>query len=452
MAQITDMTQGKPLKLLVSFALPLMLGNIFQQLYNLVDSVVVGRLIGVDAFAAVGAAGFLSWTVISIVLGFSQGFGILFAQRFGGGDWEGLRRGVAMSVVCTGGIGLFLTAGGLISIQPVLSAIATPIEILPETRRYLYWLFSGTLITGGYNTAASLLRALGNSKAPLVAMILSTGVNIGLDIVFVAVLHSGVEGVAIATLLAQLSALLFCLRTLWGIRPLGLSKADFRWESKTLCELLRLGLPLAFRNGVISLGGLVIQFVINGYGMLFVAGTTAAKKYFGFMEIIAGGLDGALATYVAQNYGKRSFSRIRAGMNCALGIALCSALGMAAFMLLFGKGLVGLLVSGTPEEMATIGEIGYQNLIAISVCLLPLYLLYLYRSGIQGMGGTLVPLLSGFLELTLRIACVLFLPSLIGSWGVYFADGFGWIGAFLLLSISYYASFRRKEAAALHIP
>lgn len=447
MSQVTDMTRGKPLKLLASFALPLMLGNIFQQFYNLVDSVVVGRLIGIDAFAAVGAAGFLSWIVIDIILGFTQGFGILYAQRFGAGDSAGLRRAAAMSVFCTAVLGLLLTAGGLFSVHPVLAAIGTPAEILPATELYLYWMFSGTLITAAYNTVASLLRSLGNSKTPLLAMLLSTAVNIVLDLLFVAGLHTGVEGVAIATVLAQLCAFLFCLEKLRRVEALKLSKTDFRADGATIKELLRLGTPLAFRNAVISLGGLVIQSVINSYGKLFVAGTTAAKKYFDFTQIIVGALDGAFATYSAQNYGKHDFARIRAGMNCALRIALSSAVVIAGIVLLFGRSMVGLLVSGTPEEIAAVTEIGYQHLTAISLCLPPLCLLYLYRSGIQGMGGTLTPMLSGFLELALRIVSVLLLPLLIGQWGVYFADGLGWIGAFLLLMLSYYSTFRKKQAA-----
>lgn len=448
MSQTTDMTRGNPIGHLVRFAVPMILANLFQQLYTLVDSAVVGRLIGVSAFAAVGAAGFLHWLVFSVILGLTQGFGVLFAQRFGARDMPGLRRAVGMSVWLSLLLGAALTALGVSLARPVLTAIGTPLDILPDTLLYLRWLLGGTLVTFGYNTAGTVLRALGDSRTPLLGVILASVINVALDILFVATLGMGVEGVAIATVIAQGCALAFCLSRLRGVDAVRLSRADLRPDRATATTLLRLGAPLALRNAVISVGGLVQQQVINGYGTLFIAGTSASRKYFGLMEIIGGALDGAVATYVGQNHGAGRLDRIHEGMRAARRVAVASACAIAAMLLLFGRALVGLLVLGNPAQVAEVTAIGYANLAAMSVCLPALYLLFVHRSALQGMGNALVPMLSGFVELALKLLSVLVLTRWIGRWGVYFYEGLGWIGAATLLMVAYRRTFRRQRHAA----
>jgi putative MATE family efflux protein len=444
LATTKDMTEGKPLKLIVSFALPLGLGSLFQQLYNVADSAIVGRLIGLEAFAAVGAAGFLSWMVISIILGITQGYGVLFAQRFGAKDLEGLRKAIAMSIKIDILFGGLLTVISIVFTRKILLAIQTPEDIINDTLGYIYWLFGGILITLAYNTTAAVLRALGNSKTPFYAVIISSLINIVLDIFFVSVFHIGVVGVAASTVFAQLCSFLYCLWKLGSVIEIHLNKADFITDSKTVKELLRMGFPLAFRNAVISLGGLVIQYVINGYGTLFIAGTTAAKKYFGLMEIIVGSIDGAFATFVGQNYGKGNLGRIKEGMRCVLKIVLISSLIIAAILLVFGRLLIRLIVTGDAEQMKTMIAIGYNNFLSMALCLPSLYLLFIYRSALQGMGCTLIPLISGFMELLLRILSVLLLPLWVGEWGVYLSDGLGWVGASCLLLIAYYITMYKK--------
>lgn len=445
MKQTMDMTQGKPLGLLVRFAVPMLLANICQELYAVADSAVVGRFLGVDAFAAVGAAGTVSWMAIDIILGFTQGFGILYAQRFGAQDFQGLRRGIAMSLWLGFGLGFALTFGGFLGAESILKAIQTPAELLPDTLIYLHWIFGGMWITMAYNMAATLLRALGNSRAPLVAVIISSFVNVGLDVAFVALFHWGVAGVASATLLAQSLSCLYCLYKLYRIPHARPHREDFRFSSPVLRELLRLGTPLGFRNGVISVGGLFVQWAINGYGTLFVAGTSAAKKYLGILQLVAGALDGAFATFSAQNYGAGRLSRIRDGLRCVRRMAWASSLAAALLTALLGKWMIRLLVTGSDQEMQQVIQIGYENLLVIGVTLPLLYLLYLYRSGLQGMGSTLAPMLSGFVELGLRLLSVGFLPGILDRWGIYLADPLGWVGAFLLLCCSYYYVYRKRE-------
>lgn len=445
------MTEGKPLRLMARFALPLLLNVALQQLYYIVDSIVVGRIIGIGAFAAVGAAGFYFWLVFGVLLGFTQGFGALFAQRFGAKDSEGLRRTIARSIQLSALLSVLLMAVFLPLLRPVLTLVDTPADILDDTVHYLVWVLSAIPVMFAYNLCASLLRALGNSRAPLVSVAISTAVNIALDIVFVGPLHMGVAGAAIATVIANCCALVYCFISLRRIDAVRVRREDFKGGFGAARSLLRMGGPLAFRNLIIEIGSLLVQFVINGYGTLYVAGIAAAFKYFGFMNLVGFSLDGAVAVFVAQNAGALRYDRIRIGMRTARRIAIVSSLATAGVTALFGREMVLLLITGNAQQTAAVAEIGYHNLLAFSVCLPALYLLFIYRSAIQGMGNASVPMASGFVELALRVLAVFVLPLFIGVWGVYFSLGAGWIGAAILLVISYYIIYRRRDKA-LRLP
>ena len=442
------MTTGSPTRLLVGFSLPLILGYVLQQLYNITDSAIVGRLIGVNAFAAIGAAGLLYWLVLSFVLGVTQGFGIMFSQRFGAADEAGLRRAIMMAALLCAVIGITLTIAGVMSLRPLLVLLNTPVDIVDDAACYLYYVLGGISITITYNLLSAILRALGNSMAPLNAMVLSSIVNVVLDVVLVAVFHMGIPGVAIATLMAQLCACGYCVWMLRGITLLYPREGEWRMDWDTVRTLLRLAMPLAFRNGVIALGGLAVQYVINGYGLLFVAGMTAAKRFYGIMEIIGAAVEGAVATYVGQNYGAGKLDRIQQGMAYAVRLSLISACGIAVLMLLFGKHLLLLLVSGDSVQLNMVVDVGYAHLAAMSLALPALYLLVVWRSALQGMGNTLIPMLSGFMELVLRIAAVFLLPLALGRWGVYVAESVGWVGASALLGVAYAIVFKREYAGA----
>jgi putative MATE family efflux protein len=443
MSQTRDMTQGKPLGLLLGFAWPILLSSLCQQLYTIADSLVVGRLLGVSAFAAVGATGFFSWLFIDILVGLAQGFGILFAQRFGAGDKQGLYRSVALSCLMGLGFAVVLTAAGLLLAPWALQAMRTPAELLEPALSYLRWILSGLTITFFNRLAGILLQALGNSKAPFYGVILSTLSNLLLDVLFVAGFSWGVAGAAAATVLAQLLSLCYCLFTLKGI----FSPDIFRRKEGSclpLCkELLRLGGPLAFRNGVISFGGLFVQSAINPYGSLFVAGITASQKYFDFLQLPAGALDGSFATYSAQNFGKGCINRIKKGFTTVTILGLTSCAAAVAVILLFGKPMLGFLVTGTPEELSQMTVYGYESFLGMCIGMPFLYMLYLYRSGLQGMGASLSPMFSGFLELSLRLFSVFFLPSLLGEWSIYLANPLGWVAACLYLGLCYHSRYRK---------
>lgn len=438
MAHIRDMTTGKPAGLLLSFALPLMAGNICQQLYTMVDTMVVGQVLGVEALASLGAADWLNWLVLGIIMGFTQGFSILISQRFGAEDQDGLRKVTAMSTLLSAVIAVVVTVSSLLLAEPVLRLLNTPDNVLPGSLSYLRIIFSGSVIVTTYNMMASILRAMGDSRTPLYAMLVASVVNIGLDLLFVMGFHWGIPGAAAATVIAQGCSCLFCLAVLRRMTVLRMTKTDWHPDGCLCRRLFQLGLPMAFQNTVIAVGGLVIQFVINGFGFLFVAGFTATNKLYGLLELAATSFGFSMATYAGQNLGAKKYRRICEGMRSALKMAVATSVIISAAMIAFGKPVLLLFISGEPGEVAQVLDIAYTYLFIMCCLLSVLYLLHLYRSALQGMGDTVIPMVSGIAELTMRIGCALLLPIWLGQYGIYFAEIAAWAGAVVILVTFYY--------------
>lgn len=438
MANTRDMTTGKPAGLLLSFALPLMAGNICQQLYTMVDTMVVGQVLGVEALASLGAADWLNWLVLGIIMGFTQGFSILISQRFGAEDQDGLRKVTAMSTLLSAVIAVVVTVSSLLLAEPVLRLLNTPDNVLPGSLSYLRIIFSGSVIVTAYNMMASILRAMGDSRTPLYAMLAASVVNIGLDLLFVMGFHWGIPGAAAATVIAQGCSCLFCLAVLRRMTVLRMTKTDWHPDGSLCRRLFQLGLPMAFQNTVIAVGGLVIQFVINGFGFLFVAGFTATNKLYGLLELAATSFGFSMATYAGQNLGAKKYRRICEGMRSALKMAVATSVIISAAMIAFGKPVLLLFISGEPGEVAQVLDIAYTYLFIMCCLLSVLYLLHLYRSALQGMGDTVIPMVSGIAELTMRIGCALLLPIWLGQYGIYFAEIAAWVGAVVILVTFYY--------------
>lgn len=445
-SRIKNMTEGRPASLIFSFALPLMVGNIFQQLYTVVDTMVVGKALGVSALAALGAADWLNWMMLGIIQGLTQGFGILMSQEFGAGRYDSLRKSVGNSTVLSFLFSIVLLGIGQLLARPVLNLLQTPPEILPNTLLYLRIMYMGLPIVMAYNLLASILRALGDGKTPLHAMIVAALTNIVLDILFVLVFHFGIAGAAVATLIAQLISSLFCLYHIRKIELLKFTASDFRFQEKRLpLRLLMLGFPMAFQNAIISIGGMIVQFVVNGFGVIFIAGFTATNKLYGVLEVAATSYGYSMVTYAGQNLGAGRTDRIRKGVKAAILIALLTSLLIALLMLLGGKMILGWFISGTPEEFEQTLQIAYYYLSIMSICLPILYTLHITRSAIQGMGNTILPLVSGIAEFVMRAVTAIFLPVLIGENGIFYAEIMAWTGATVILVISYFAVIRKVE-------
>lgn len=436
-SHVKNMTEGKPAKLLLTFSLSLVAGNVFQQLYTVVDTMVVGKYLGVNALAAVGASDWLNWLMLGVIQGLTQGFGIKMAQEFGAGREDELRRSVGNSVVLSLLSTVVLAVLGQLIARPVLMLLQTPAEIMEYTLLYLRIMFAGVPIVMLYNLLACILRSLGDSRTPLNAMIVASLTNIVLDYLFVMGLEWGIAGAAVATLIAQAVSGAFCFWHIRKIAFLKIAKEDFRLQKDRTIRLFVLGLPMAFQNGIIAIGGMIVQFVVNSYGVIFIAGFTATNKLYGLLEIAATSYGYAMVTYVGQNLGAGKLERIRSGMRSAMGIAMATSVVIALVMLVLGKYILGLFISGTPEVVEQTTQIAYFYLAVMSFSLPVLYVLHVTRSAIQGMGNTVLPMLSGVAEFVMRTLSVIFLPMLMGETGIFFAETTAWLGADIVLITSY---------------
>jgi len=444
-AKIKDMTSGSPLKLIVSFALPLMMGNVFQQMYTVVDTMVVGKALGVDALAALGATDWLYWMMLGMVQGITQGFGILMAREFGAKQFESLRNVTGSAVVLSVLSAILLIVMGLLLANPVLRMLNTPAEIMDWSMLYLRIMVLGIPIVTAYNLFATILRSLGDGQTPLNAMIVAALTNIVLDLLFVLVFHWGITGAAVATLIAQLISGIYCLIGIWKIPFMKLRREHFMLTPSMAGRLLSLGSPMAAQNAIIAVGGMIIQGVVNGYGVAFIGGFTASNKLYGVLEIAATSYGYAMITYAGQNLGAGKLDRIKKGMRCAIVIAICTSLLIAAAMLVFGNRIIGAFISGTAEEVMQATQVGYTYLSIMSICLPILYILHVTRSAVQGMGNTLLPMVSGISEFIMRTGGVLLLPMLLGENGIFVAEVLAWFGADLILVPSYFIMIKKHS-------
>ena len=365
------------------------------------------------------------------------------AQAFGAGDREGLKKVVGASALLSLLGACVLLAFDQAMARPLLTALQTPEEILPDALLYLRILYCGVPVVMAYNLLATILRSLGDSGTPLRAMIVACFINIGLDLLFVMVFHWGIAGAAIATVIAQAGSGVFCLLRLRKMTILKLDWSHLRLERHMAVRLLSLGFPTALMNMIIAVGGMIIQMIVNGFGVLFIAGFTASNKLYGLLEIAATSYGYAMTTYVGQNLGAGRLDRIKKGMGAACVLAILTSLAIMAVMLVFGRNILGLFLSGTPQEIAQAMEVAYGYLSIMSLCLPLLYLLYVFRSATQGMGNTVLPMLSGVMEFAARLSAALTLPRIFGEAGIYYAEVLAWLGAVVILVPSYFVTLKR---------
>ena len=436
-AKITNMTEGSPSKLIITFALPLMVGNIFQQLYTVIDTMVVGRALGVSALAALGATDWLNWLFSGLVQGFAQGFSILMAQEFGSGNYKRLRKvifnSLILSVICS----LLILVISQACAHPILTLLHTPDDIMDNSLLYLRIIFLGMPVIMAYNLSASILRSLGDSKTPLHAMIAASITNIVLDLIFVLVFHWGIAGAAIATLLAQLLSSVYCFYFIRRIEILKTAKEELVMEKAICGKLLLLSSPIAFQNTVIFIGGMIVQSVVNSFGVLFIAGFTATNKLYGILESAATSYGYSMSTYAGQNLGAGNIKRIRKGVRSAMLIALATSFTISFIMLLLGRYILTWFLSGDPAQIEAALEIAYHYLAIMSLFLSTLYLLYIIRSTLQGTGDTFMPFVSGIAEFVMRVGAALILPRFLGQDGIFYAEILAWIGADVILLGAY---------------
>ena len=431
---VMDMTQGNMAMLILSFALPLMLGNVFQQFYTVADTAIVGKILGVDALAALGTVESINWLVLGTIQGITQGFGILVSQQFGAKKEEALQETIFHASFLAVVAAILFTVGILIGLPGLVGILQVPVDIRPICLDYLYVLFGGIPLMMLYNFTAAMT-----------ACVIAALFNIALDLYFILELGWGVKGAALATVIAQTLASAYCLWKLCRIEVLAEKRKAAKWRLHAgLCgKLIYLGLPMAFQNLVIAIGGMIVQTVVNSFGVAFIAGYTATCKLYGILEVAATSYGFAMVTYTGQNLGAGKTDRIKEGTRIGVLIGVLTSFVITGLMFLFGRNILGLFISADAAQGSQAAVVAWRFLRIMSSFLWVLYILHIVRSVIQGMGNTVIPLVSGIFEFIMRTGATLILPVLFGENGILFAEVLAWMGADLVL-IPGYLYMRKK--------
>ena len=438
-----DMTKGNPLKIFIFFSIPLLIGNVFQQLYSMVDTIIVGRFVGVDALAAVGSTGSMFFLVNGMILGLTSGFGVLVSQKFGAKDEVGIKKAVASNITLTLISTLLMTIIALLVKNPLLRIMNTPENIFDNANAYITIIFAGLITQALYNMSAGILRALGDSKTPLYFLIISSILNVILDLVFIINFKMGVSGAAYATNIAQgFSALLCLIYSYKKFQVLRLKKEDFKVESNYYKKHLKVGIPMGLQFSVTAIGVIIVQSAINVFGSIVIASYTASSKVLQLVMQPSISFGVTIATYAGQNLGARRFDRIKNGMKIMNKVSIVTSLIAGAVLVLLGKYFVTLFIEKpTPE----IFDYAQQVFNYSAVFFIPLGFIFVYRNVLQGMGESFVPMMAGVYELVARAIVAFTLPKFIGFTGICLSDPIAWIAAVIPLMITYYKKMKKIE-------
>lgn len=437
MSRTTDMTKGGVAKHLLTFALPLIVTNLGQQFYMIVDASIVGRGVGVKALAAVGATDWIYWMFLWTVAGFTQGFSTFVSRYFGEKNFKELNKTISMSVILCAVIGIILTVGGLLSARPLLLLLKTPPDILDGAVTYLLTMISGTLIITAYNMSASILRAFGDGKSPLIAMVIAALLNIGLDLLFVLIFKWGILGAALASVISQLISFIYCLIRLRKIEYIQLDNDSWLPDFALIKEMLVFSLPLAMEYMVISLGGIILQSSINEQGSIFLAGYTATNKLYGLLESSSISIGLACCTFLSQNYGAGNFERVRKGVKVGAGIVALMAAGVMTITLFLRKPMLLLFLDITEAGGNEALEIGVHYLTILAVCLVVLYLIHIFRNALQAIEISIWSMISGLAECFVRIIMAKVVINYMGSDALFVAEPLAWLAALILVFLPY---------------
>lgn len=436
-----DMTSGSPVRLILQFMIPVCLGNIFQQFYNVADSIVAGQFIGVNALAAIGSTGSLMFFVTGWLNGLSSGFAILVSQRFGAKRYDQMRHYVAMSIYLAAAFAIVMTVGLLILNEPILRMMNFSDEIMPDVTAYMGIIYAGLIVTAAYNSLAAFLRALGDSKSPLYFLIISAVINVVLDIAFIVCFGMGVEGCAYATVIAQgISALLCFIYILKKFPILHLKKEDFRISFRSFGSLLALGIPMGLQFSITAIGTIIVQGAVNVYGEIYMAGFAAAGKLQNIIATVFTAFGATIATFVGQNRGAGRMDRVKTGVKYTQVMILIWSVVTMALVFFFGKYMMLLFVSASETEVIDAAVIYFRT---VFWCYPFLGSIFLYRNTLQGMGYGLVPMLGGVFELAARSVIVMIVAGRTSFAGVCLSDPAAWIAALIPL-VPYYIYTMRK--------
>lgn len=437
------MTTGSPGKMIFNFTMPIFIGNIFQQFYNMADTVIVGKFVGNAALAAVGACGTLAFLIIGFLQGVTAGFTVVTAQHYGAGNMKAMKKSVASGAVLTLIVSVILTVLSMISMSKVLHLMNTPSDMYGEAYGYIMVLCGGIIAQALYNYLASVLRALGDSKRPLYFLVIAALLNIVLDLVFIIIFRLGAAGAAYATVIAQGISGILCLFYIGKMVPaLHLHKEDWEMNGSLIGWQLKIGLPMAFQYSITAIGTIVVQSCLNILGSTAAAGFAAASKIEQVFSQAYVALGTTMATYCAQNMGAGKYTRIRKGFKNATLMGFAYAIVTGVIIFFGGKYMTVFFVSENLDQI-----MGYVDIYlrCVSVSFLPLVIVNLYRNGIQGMGYGLLPMTAGIAELIGRSGAAL-IASHFGSYmGICLASPAAWVLAGTLLIVMYFKIMKGKK-------
>ncbi len=431
MEKTYDLTNGSVPKLILRFFFPILFTNLLQQVYSMADTVIVGKGLGDRALGAVGNLSSLTLLVIGFCTGMMGGFSIVIAQRYGSGDRCALRQSIALTVKLSAVLCILLTVVGILFLRPVLLLIRTGEEILDDSLLYGYIILGGLTATAAYNLCTSILRALGDSRTPFHAIIISSAVNILLDCFLIFGLGAGVEGAAAATVFSQALSALICYRKLHRIDLVRLRREDFRSDAATYRELLKNSLPTAYMNSLIAVGCMIVQGFINNLGVVYTSAYSACSRYLNLFILPGITVGSALLTFTSQNYGARKPERIREGMRFGAMLSILFYLLSLAAIYPFAETLAGAILNEAETIRLTSG---YLRVIAASLFLVNF--LFLLRNCVQGMGHPLIPMCSGIAEMVLRIPIMMYFLPRTGFSAAAWAEVAAWTGSLLLNGIA----------------
>ena len=440
------MTKGPIARLLLSFSIPLFLGNLFQQLYSMVDTIVVGRFVGVEALAAVGSTSGFSFMVVGFAQGLTAGFSVIISQRYGAKDMEAMRRSYAMSIIGSLLMSVIIAVFFCLMSMPFLRIINTPENIIGDANSYISIIYAGIGTAIFYNLFSSILRAVGDSRSPVIFLLLSSVLNIVLDLFFVIVIPLGCSGVAIATIIAQgISALVSFIYIKIRFPMFRLRKEDWDFDPKLLIRLMRIGIPGAVQFSVCAVGVIIVQAAINDFGSDTVAAYSVGGKIENLITQFFPAIGMGLSTFAGQNLGAGDFGRIRKGFRTAFMIMVIGAIASMLIARILAVPFSYLFMDSRTTSEAIISEtVQYVNTVAWFF--IPLGMIYLYRTGCQGLGSGIIPMFSSVTELIFRIIAAFTLPIAFGYTGICFASPAAWMAAGFALPFCYFSLMRKLEA------
>lgn len=438
------MTTGSPSKHLLIFSLPLLCGNLFQQLYSMVDSVVVGRFVGANALGAVGACGSIGFLFFSLSSGLALGIGIIVSQYFGAGDKANVRTMIANSIYVLFSAVVIVSTIAVVFAPAILRLLKTPDEIINDSIIYLRITGGGMIFVTIYNGISAILRALGDSKTPLYFLVVSSVVNIVLDLVLVIVFNLGVAGVAIATVISQTVSALACL--IYSVKRISyfqLSKKDLVPNWRFVGLAFKLGIPIALQNSLIAISCVVLQSVVNSFGALAVAAFTITNRVEMLIQQPYSTLGMATSTFSGQNVGAHKLERVNQGLVRGAFIAFVFSALMLPIVYIFGHGICSIFVKD--EDVITMGM---KALRITSLCYFPLGMIYVPRGLLNGAGDTTFSMINGITEVICRVSFSFILTKIavIGVWGIWATNGVTWTLTAIVCLIRYFSGVWKTKS------